>query len=267
MAIRFRCPSGHALSVDSRFAGKKIRCGLCGKVTVVPTSTKAARKEPSGPSADASLDMPAIAIPAAGAQAARPTLPPGLAGIARPRPARPRAGEKRPALRHRSKGERLARMIEVLRRRWWPGLRRLPVEFDQPDPQQVRTVVRLAVLLALAVILSLAPLVWHKHLDPAAAPAWARVVLLAALMQSVYIAWMVNAPDRTSVWIVALVFTSVATAYALTMAVAMATPVDHPLMLGLGEVRHTAMPWCGAMVAVMAAAAYRCGSTSKRWYR
>ena len=275
MAIRFRCPSGHPLSVDERFAGKKIRCGLCGRVTFVPASGGAARKKPSEPPPDASVDMPAIALPAAGAEVKRPTFPAGGGGFFRPqpvdrrlpRPVRPRIGSAGETVRRRGTSERLARMIEALWRKWRPGPRRLPADFDQPDPQQTRTVYRLGGLLAVAVMASLAPLIWRGHLDPGAAPSWARAVLLMALMQVVYVVWMVNAPDRTSVWIVALVFTSVATAYALAMAVAMATPVDHPLMLGMGEVRHTAMAWCGVMVALMAAAAFRCGSTSKRWYR
>ncbi len=36
MILRFLCPSGHVLDVDARLAGRKIRCGGCGKIMVVP---------------------------------------------------------------------------------------------------------------------------------------------------------------------------------------------------------------------------------------
>ena len=37
MILRLICPSGHVLDVDAELAGRKIRCGACGKIMVVPT--------------------------------------------------------------------------------------------------------------------------------------------------------------------------------------------------------------------------------------
>jgi hypothetical protein len=46
MILRLICPSGHVLDVDAQLAGRKIRCGACGKIMVVPApgATRAAAK-------------------------------------------------------------------------------------------------------------------------------------------------------------------------------------------------------------------------------
>ena len=36
MILRLLCPSGHVLDVNSQLAGRKIRCGACGKIMTVP---------------------------------------------------------------------------------------------------------------------------------------------------------------------------------------------------------------------------------------
>jgi hypothetical protein len=90
---------------------------------------------------------------------------------------------------------------------------------------------------------------------------------LAALLQILYLGWMLNAPDWASVRVVMFVFALVATAYAVVMAAAMGTPIDHPMLLGMGEVRRWAVPWCGLMVGLMSLATYLCARTSTQWRR
>ena len=143
----------------------------------------------------------------------------------------------------------------------------MPRDVYEAEPRQVADVYRLAGILALAVALSLAPVAWLGHLGLGTAPSWACLVVLAAGLQIFYLIWMVNAPDWATVWIVMLVFAFVTTGYAVAMATAMATPVDHPLVLGMGKVRHSATPWCGAMVLVMGLGTWLCGRLSTRWRR
>jgi hypothetical protein len=47
----------------------------------------------------------------------------------------------------------------------------------------------------------------------------------------------------------------------------MATPLDHPVLLGLGQFRHVAAAWCGAMVLVMGLGTFFCVRLGARWRR
>lgn len=145
--------------------------------------------------------------------------------------------------------------------------RLVPPNAYRPDADHVRTVKWLAVFLGLAVLFSLAPVVRFLYLNPETAPGWARVVLLAAAVEAVFIAWMLAAPDWASVWVVMLVFAVVAAMYGMATAIAAATPPHQPLPLGLAEVRTTAASWSGAVMLVMALATYACGRLSAKWRR
>lgn len=143
----------------------------------------------------------------------------------------------------------------------------MPPDVYEAGPRQVGRIYRLAGILAVAVALSVAPVAWLGHLGLGTSPAWACAVLLVAGLQIFYLVWMINAPDWVTAWIVMLVFAFVATGYAVAMAAAMTTPADHPLALGMGEVRYSAAPWCGAMVVVMGLGTWLCGRFSSRWRR
>lgn len=178
----------------------------------------------------------------------------------RPRREEPSEGNgQRPDARGDRVGERRR---HVARR---PRL--VPPNAYRPDADHVRTVKWLAVFLGLAVLFSLAPVVRFLYLNPETAPGWARVVLLAAAVEAVFIAWMLAAPDWASVWVVMLVFAVVAAMYGMATAIAAATPPHQPLPLGLAEVRTTAASWSGAVMLVMALATYACGRLSAKWRR
>jgi hypothetical protein len=136
-----------------------------------------------------------------------------------------------------------------------------------PGPEQFRAVCLLAAILAVAVGFSLLPVVLRGHLHVASAPGWARAALLAAAMQIVYTGWMLNAPDWATAWVVMLVCALVATGYAVVTAMVLATPIDHPLIWDLAEVRRWATLWSAAVVVVMGLATYCCGRTSARLFR
>lgn len=245
MAIRFVCPSGHCLAVADHYAGSNIRCGRCGKILRVPVPPGAVRRGP--------------------AKAARPPrrparkqTPPSV-----PVPRIPRAAE--PVTREA--GDLMARTGDRRERSASTGASALPRNVHVAGPRQVARVYRLAAILAVAVVLSMAPVVWLGHFDLGAAPAWACAVLLTAALQAFYLVWMVNAPDWATAWVVMLVFALVAAGYAVAMAAAMTTPVDHPLLLGMSKVRYSAAPWCGAMVVVMGLGTWLSGRLSSQWRR
>jgi hypothetical protein len=133
------------------------------------------------------------------------------------------------------------------------------------DRGHVQTVWWLAALLALVAAFGVLPAAGHANL--AAAPPWARAALLVAALQAVYIVWMAFAPDWSTVWVAMLVSATVATLYAAATALALVTPLDAPLPLGMGDIRGRLGRWCGAVVMLNALATYACGRTSARWRR
>lgn len=143
----------------------------------------------------------------------------------------------------------------------------MPPDVYRPDEGKLATVRWLALILGLVVAFSASPVLYAMHLNPATAPDWARVVLLVAAVQAVYIAWMLNAPDWASVWVVMLVFAAVAAMYAVATAVAVATPLEDPIWLDMGEVRSSAGAWCGSVLLAMSLATYLCGRTATKWRR
>jgi hypothetical protein len=143
----------------------------------------------------------------------------------------------------------------------------MPRDVYEAGASELRTTYALAAFLVFVVAFSLIPVVRLGHLNLETAPAWARAVVLIAALQLIYVAWMANAPDWTSLWVVMMVFALAATGYAVITAIALATPLHYPLVLGMAEVRNSAAKWCIAVLAVMCLATYLCGRVSTRWNR
>jgi hypothetical protein len=152
-------------------------------------------------------------------------------------------------------------------RKLWPSADgRLPDDATIPGKPERRIALRLAAVPALAAILSAAP-VMAGHANLLHAPHWALAAVFLAVLQLAYAAWMINAPDWVAAWTQMVVCAVVATIYGMLMTLTMMTPVNHPLILGLGEVRHAAPVWCGLMFVLMGAATWFCGRTSAKWKR
>jgi len=143
----------------------------------------------------------------------------------------------------------------------------MPPDVYQADAGTIVSVKWLALILIGAVLFSLIPVGWKMHLNMETAPGWARLVVLIAALQVLYVCWMLAAPDWAAVWVVMAVFAAVSTLYGTASAYTVALPADRPMMFGLEEVRDTAGHWCGSVVAVMALATYLCGRASARWRR
>lgn len=141
----------------------------------------------------------------------------------------------------------------------------MPPTVYEADEGRLQTVQWLAFFLGLVVLFSVAPALGHLNLY--AAPGWARAVLLLAVLEAVYIAWMLATPDWASVWVVMLVFAFVSAAYGMATAIAIATPLDKPMPLGMGDLRESASQWCGSVMLLNSLATYLCGRTSAKWRR
>jgi hypothetical protein len=140
-----------------------------------------------------------------------------------------------------------------------------PIEGYQPDPGKLQTVYLLTVVLGAGVALSAAPAL--PYLNLLEAPGWARIVLLVAALQLVYIAWMASIPDWSTVWIGMVVFALAAAFYGAGTAVLMFTPPDRVVPLDLHDLRDKAKGWCAAMLLLNTLMTYGCGRVAGRWRR
>ncbi len=147
-----------------------------------------------------------------------------------------------------------------------PGSGEPPYEIYRPDPGKIQTVQLLAIGLALAALFQAAPATMHWNI--AIAPDWAQLVLLLAIVQLAYVAWMLTVPDWSSVWVSMLVCALVAAIYGAAMAIFLYTPRDAPLMLELEEgVRYSAGGWCAAVVLLTGMMTFVAGRVSGGWRR
>jgi len=103
-----------------------------------------------------------------------------------------------------------------------------------------------------------------RYWDLGVAPGWAQGVLLVALLQLAYAAWLVSIPDWASLWASMFVLAIVATLYGTAAAMTLATPMEHEPPLGLQSVRQTAPYWCFCMMLLTISAAYLCGHAAQR---
>jgi hypothetical protein len=124
---------------------------------------------------------------------------------------------------------------------------------------------RTAAALAGLCLLALMPALWHLNL--AAAPAWARLLLLGSLLELAFVGWMALVPDRASAWVLMIVMAIVATAYGAVASMTLVTSVDADLPLDLGDLRWPAFWWSALMMALSTAAAYHCGHIAQHWKR
>ncbi len=77
MILRLICPTGHVLDVDAQLAGRKIRCGACGRIMLVPPP--GGREKPAAKPAGKPLPPakpPAAKLPVAKLPEKRPAIAP-----------------------------------------------------------------------------------------------------------------------------------------------------------------------------------------------
>ncbi|NLE39793.1 MAG: hypothetical protein GX621_17375 [Pirellulaceae bacterium] len=142
---------------------------------------------------------------------------------------------------------------------------RLPEGVYRADPGRVATARWLAAFLGVLVVVGALPAM--GHLNPATAPGWARFLVLIALIQLAYLAWMATLPDWASVRVVMVVFASVAVLCLFVLAATVVTPADTVLPLGLETVRDKVARWCLAVLSLNLLGVFLCGRTSFGWQR
>lgn len=294
MIFRLFCPAGHVLDVDAQLAGRKIRCGACGAIMVVPIplkgpAPKAAVRPQAAPPAKPPL-RPAVkpvakppARPIEKPQAAPQTKPatadlprtpvpilspePGMVSVPVPPAAEPRgvaAPSPEAAVRRASLGLAIASWLRKL----WPAAERhLPDNVTIPGKTEQRIALQLAAVLSVAALLDLLPVVGLGYVNLRVAPPWALAAVFLAVLQAVYALWMINAPDWAAARVLMVVCAIATTIYGMLMTLTMIMPVNRSLILQLGEVRRAGPAWCGLMFFFMGAATWFCGRTSARWRR
>lgn len=254
MSIRFFCPSGHRLRAPDRKGGQEIRCPVCRQRAIVPETNGGARFDDDSHPVSLTADQGEGANVAERARAGSGPPPlPGTEDI----------GEKTDSIRRT--GHERADPEPERRSRLRGRPRMMPADAYRPDPGKVRLIRWLAVFLGFVVVFSTFP-AWG-HLDLQGAPGWARLVLLLAALQGCYIVWMLATPDWASVWVMMLVFAFAASVYGMMTAIVLATPLDRPVPLEIGELRLLAPRWCGSVLGLMVLATYLSGLTSARWRR
>ena len=286
MTIRFLCPSGHSLSVPDDWAGRMVRCAACKGTVYVPECSEgkpwgkaAASGAPPLPSAlpvsepipwhgDEDSHQGPVSGQPESAEGLRPDAPESAHGPEK-RPVPPPLPPQQPATQSPPPEPTAAhaRPSPTRRLRSHGQPSRMPPGVYRPDAGNVATVKWLALILGLVVAFSITPVLYLAHFNPATAPDWAHLVLAVAVVQAAYIAWMLNVPDWATVWVVMLVFAAVSALYAVATAVAVATPLEEPIWLDMGEVRNSAGAWCGAVLLAMSLATYLCGRTATKWRR
>lgn len=132
------------------------------------------------------------------------------------------------------------------------------MQFPRREATAFSTLVRrLAAALAALVLVCVGPA--FGEIDLAAAPDWARVLLLVGGLLLVYLVWLALLPCREALWTVTWVFAIAASGGVLTLAVVLFSPRDRALPLGLGSDRVVAIAWCGVCATLLCAASVMAG--------
>ena len=130
------------------------------------------------------------------------------------------------------------------------------------DRQRLQTVYWLAGGLGLISLFAMLPAL--GHLDLAAAPGWARgaaVVSVGTGLRDLAVdrprlEHALGGDDRVR---------RRGGLYGAGMAIAIATPYDQSVLLGMTDIRRKAALWCGGMLTLSFAMSYLCGRAAHRW--
>lgn len=245
MSIQFFCPLGHMLTAEARQAGEEIRCTLCGQRAIVPElpvgSAEATAGGHNGSQAGAwGTSTPTSPVP--------PSTPLPV-GIALPTASTPPVEATAP-----SSADTGAPPAAIA---WQDAYR--------AEPDKFPLVVWLALGLGLVAMFGATPAMLHFRAQPA--PTWVWLAMFAAVLQGLFIVWMVVTPDWATLRVVTLFFLLVALGYGLVTLRALGASLDEPLPWGLDSVRPWAPRWCASVLLITTLGAYLCGHLSVRWRR
>lgn len=146
------------------------------------------------------------------------------------------------------------------------------------DVYRRRTVYWLGIAFILAACFGAIPAVMNivqnlRALEPAGVCRWAYVLLLASAIQLAYAVYLMQLPDWSTAWVVALVTLVMATGYAMFLAIAIAilarpdSQIIDILQLADNGYGKKAAGWCLIMLSISSLLAYFSGRISVRWRR
>jgi hypothetical protein len=139
---------------------------------------------------------------------------------------------------------------------------RFPPE-DRPQTPRRGHVVAAALGILLLALMQAAPAI--RHLDLATAPAWARLSVLLALLETAYAVWVALATDWSTLRVAMFLAATVATLYSVALGASLLTPAFHPAPLDMHEAPGGAPLWCATIVSGALSLTYACGRLSHRW--
>jgi hypothetical protein len=99
---------------------------------------------------------------------------------------------------------------------------------------------------------------------------WALLILLVGCVQIAYAVYVVQLPDWSSVWVLALACLALAASYALILALILMSSNDNSILdwLHLDRApRSKSARWCFMMLSLTSLLAYFAGRFSVRWHR
>ncbi len=222
MSIRFTCPKGHRLKVESEKAGHGMFCPVCQEVVTVP----------DGDVTNLSPDTEAAQIEESA------DVPPNTES------GPPAVGESAiPPLPHFERSELTPRTAA-------------PASPGHGPPWGA--VIYLFAVLAFSVL----PAAGHLHDAPI--PLWVRVVVGIAVIQAVFVAWMLVVRHWAAMVVAMVSFTLASASYAIFTWLVLAFPSDY---LGESGPSSRAAAWCITMATVNMVTAYCCGAAAASWRR
>jgi len=227
MAIRFTCPAGHRLKVPDEKAGRGMLCPICQESVTVPEAEVADSDiaQPEPPSIEESDAANTDDQPA------EDDTPPIRTPASVPPPLnRPRVAEPGPGsvARARRPGNSTA----------W------------------------GVAAGLLIVLAYSTLPALGHLRDTPMPPWVRMVLGAALLQAVFVIWMLTVRHWAALAVVTLSFALASIGYATLAAFAFAAGDERPIPWGMEAIRSRAAVWSATVLAVYLLATYLCGAAA-----
>ena len=141
---------------------------------------------------------------------------------------------------------------------------------------QQAAVYQFGIALVLVAFFGVVPALAHVVRLPAADAApglgrWIHLSLLLGGLQLAYAVYVLQLPDWSTVWTVALVSLLVAAGYAMLASIALLASDEHPVLQWLG-LAHRSLGrrlagWCVVMLSLTGLVAYAGGQLSLRWYR
>jgi hypothetical protein len=122
----------------------------------------------------------------------------------------------------------------------------------------------LACLLPFATAFCAAPALSHLYFN--GAPLWAQLMLVVAILQLAYAAWLAAVPDYSTLGVGMYLMAATGTGYSIALAVICFSAETQLAALGVSSMRWAAGAWCLLALVVSATASAACGWVVRQRY-